>query len=658
MDGLTKSLAKLSWRGITAYKDILQMYKDQEDPAEEDEGWKILTMVAVARLPSLPSEDLRVAAAALTEDSLSPSAKMQIQEIIKLTEGHLRIITNSEGHVQLSDGTLFDFFHQYEFAAKIRRKAHSNMAEACVNFLKHKLPELSDRTKYMSNTSFWEEPFLVYATAYWGDHMASAGIYLAPHVSERALELLETTDWLQAYINAAWVSNLRRKEPPQWDVNSGVHALHICAWFGLSDLIRKVQRKNDVDEREATFGQTPLMYACRKGHEEAVDTLLGLGADPALLSDRGHNALFEAVIVIEESPEHRQSKMRIVDRLIKDGRVDLRTTNAKSKYRTVVHIAVIQGHRGLVERLLSYGADPNCFDSRGFTPLMYAARDCKVEMVEALLHHGAHTDAFGKTWPYRTTALHLVVEDCARYEDECKDEHRQIMSELLAHNTDLTLQDAWGFDVVTKAKQLNLDVLELLRSITQRARRCESGTVHKILAEPLPRYMLHFAVSTHCLHDVQDILLSKPSVARAKDQHGRTPLHLAANNCNKHLGRVIDAEFSESVNKILSALIPYSDLSAKDHWGFTAMDYALYNRNVATQILLLEGGAKLDANRHDALNTLALYSYDLQKPCAMRTLLQLGANELEIYSLIVLKRRPTISLEDLQWHKWSADALY
>jgi len=33
-----------------------------------------------------------------------------------------------------------------------------------------------------------------------------------------------------------------------------------------------------VDVREPTYGQTPLMYACRRGHVEVVRQLLDFGA--------------------------------------------------------------------------------------------------------------------------------------------------------------------------------------------------------------------------------------------------------------------------------------------------------------------------------------------------------------------------------------------
>ncbi|KAJ4354684.1 uncharacterized protein N0V89_006421 [Didymosphaeria variabile] len=657
-NAVKKSLTQFSWRGDIAYTNDVGYMRNQDDSVEGHVGWKVLTLLVAAQWSSMPPEDLRVALAALIERSLSPDSKMKMGEMVDLARGYISIYPNAQGHA-LTEGSFLEFFYRSESASEILSEAHSNMAEACVNFLTLKLPELSEAKKFHCNTSFWNEPFLHYATIYWGDHVRLAGKGLDSRVIDQAIQLLEDTKCMNAYIKASWVSNLRQREPLQWDVNSKVHALHVCAWFGIAPLIKNLHRSGSVDKREATFGQTPLIYACRKGHEEAVSVLLELGANPALFSDRGHNAFFEAVIVTKMSLEHIQSKMKIIDLLLRDDRIRLSATHPKSKRRTVLHVAVLKSHEDIVEQLLISGASPNCFDERGITPLMYAARDCKVKMVETLLRHKASPDLFGTSWRFRTTALHMVVESYPQREDndadddadddsdDDADDHREIITILLRNKANLELRDAWGLNVMAKSKQRNLNLSDLFERTAQYARLRTTTGLFEILVEPLPKHVLHSAVSTYHVRAVHDLLLAKPYLARTKDQYGRTPLHLAANNCNKHLGRNWNRDRSKVVEVITSALMTHSVPSAVDKWGLTAMDYALYNRDALIQLTLLEGGAKLDAKRHDDLNSLLELAYKLQKLRAVGTLLKSGADKFEAYSLIVQRGHLTLSLDDL-----------
>lgn len=381
------------------------------------------------------------------------------------------------------------------------------------------------------------------------------------------------------------------------------------------------------------------MYASRKGHESAVVVLLDAGADPARFSSKGYNALFEAVTVYELS--QRDSKIRISKRLLDDGRIDIHATHPGSKHRTALHIAARQGEdcASLVETLISHGADPNRIDDRGWTPIMSAARLGRERIVERLLEAPVDVDLFGSQWNFKTTALHLAVEGG----------HQEIAVRLLARGAKPWLRDVWGLDVEAKAKRKGLQKLIDLMA-EQRTPGSGSPTVDEIQPAPLETHALHEAVSGRYVSRVEALLKKDSLLALTKDQCGRTPLHLAVNNCNRHLFRAMNA----SDIAMAKMLIPHSDLSATDRWGLRVMDYAIYNRRGFMQVELLDAGAEFDAHRSDDLNFLLSLAYHDEKANAISRLFAKGADEFQAYPLVPPQMLENSNIGALQSHKRSA----
>ncbi|KAF2635274.1 ankyrin, partial [Massarina eburnea CBS 473.64] len=112
--------------------------------------------------------------------------------------------------------------------------------------------------------------------------------------------------------------------------------------------------------------------------------------------------------------------------------------------RTALHIAVLKGHNDIVKHLLSSSASPNCFDDRGFTPLMYAVTHGKADMVDSLLNHGASPDIYGPKW--REMAVNTIVA-------------------LLAEHSNLAATDKWGltamnYAVYNQYSSIQMELLE------------------------------------------------------------------------------------------------------------------------------------------------------------------------------------------------------
>lgn len=628
-----ENISRIPWRGSSTYRADLNQLQTDEIHAEDQAGWRIVSLVMAARR-TLKQEDLRTAEAALRLRKLEEKYmdKMDHSRMIFLSKGLITVIQDPNQNV-VADPPFYDFFHSPERDSGSQfHEAHYNMASACLNYLR--LETLLESSKYDINKRFWEEPFLAYAACFWGEHVRLAESEV---VDSKARDFLQDHQRFAALLKAAWTCSLPAQASLRWDVNSGLHALHVCAWFGLASLIPMVRGKSSIDELEPSYNQTPLMYASRKGHFNAVVALLDAGADPTRFSSKGYNALFEGVTVHELS--QRDSKIQICKRLLDDGQTDIHATHPASKHRTALHIAARQGEEcaSLVDMLISYGADPNRIDDRGWTPIMSAARLGRGKIVESLLEAPVDVDLFGSQWNFKTTALHLAVEGS----------HQDIAIHLLTRGAKPWLRDIWGLDVEAKAKRKGLQkVVDLIAE--QRTPGSGSPTVDEIQPAPLEAHALHHAVSERCLSRVEARLKKDPSLALTKDQCGRTPLHLAVNNCNRHLLRAMDA----SDIKMAKMLISHTDLSAADRWGLRVMDYAIYNRRGFMQVELLDAGAEFDAHRSDDLNFLLSLAYHDGKANTITRLFAKGADEFQAYPLVAPRMLENGNIGDLQKYKF------
>nr|XP_053654815.1 26S proteasome non-ATPase regulatory subunit 10-like [Cherax quadricarinatus] len=135
---------------------------------------------------------------------------------------------------------------------------------------------------------------------------------------------------------------------------------------------------------------TDLKIAAEKGNEDIVKTLLLAGADPNYMDRYLRTPLHYAV---------RNNHAGVVQVLLNDSRCD---PNAKEKTDsnlssglsghwikgiTALHTAVVKGYDDCVKMLLDAGADVNCQDDDGRTPLYYAAENNNVDIVQMLLNN-------------------------------------------------------------------------------------------------------------------------------------------------------------------------------------------------------------------------------------------------------------------------------
>jgi ankyrin repeat protein len=170
-------------------------------------------------------------------------------------------------------------------------------------------------------------------------------------------------------------------------------------------------RKADVRAKEAPQGHTALMQAVANKHVAVARALIEAGADVNAHANSGFTPLMFAA---------QQGDMEATRVLLAAGaRVnDATTEGARWVGDTALLVASLNGHEELAIYLLDQGADPNAADDNGFTALHFAifhgltkmsgvrmrqytgiflARPNMVELVKALLAHGANPNARVKT---------------------------------------------------------------------------------------------------------------------------------------------------------------------------------------------------------------------------------------------------------------------
>ena len=176
----------------------------------------------------------------------------------------------------------------------------------------------------------------------------------------------------------------------------GLTPLMWASASGNVELVRQLLESGAAVDRRANDGTTALMLASANGFTEVVRALLLRGADVTaarggvtarqLALERGHS---DVVKLLEQAEI-------LGARLLQ---------------------AASEGHDMAVRQLLALGAPVNVTDERGATALMIAARNGDLGMLQALLSRGADSsvrDSEGKTvfeWaePSSTTAKYVVA---------------------------------------------------------------------------------------------------------------------------------------------------------------------------------------------------------------------------------------------------------
>jgi len=230
----------------------------------------------------------------------------------------------------------------------------------------------------------------------------------------------------------------------------GTTALHWAAVNGDAALAARLLRAGADPNARNAFGATPMAAAAEIGDAATLEALLRAGADVESANAEGQTALMAVA---------RTGRVDAATVLLKHGaKVDARE---RWGGQTALMWAAAQGHADMVRLLIRHRADPNAratvrewerrvtaegrpkdMNRGGLTPLLYAARENRVECAQALLAGGADIDLAD---PDGVTPLILALMNV----------HWKMAKVLIDAGADVNLWDFYGQTPLYAAVDMN-----------------------------------------------------------------------------------------------------------------------------------------------------------------------------------------------------------
>jgi serine/threonine-protein phosphatase 6 regulatory ankyrin repeat subunit A len=328
----------------------------------------------------------------------------------------------------------------------------------------------------------------------------------------------------------------------------GYNYLHYAAIYG-SSLLSKLLLDGGFDIEALPTPPadhicgTALVLACRNGETVAAKTLLDHGANiHAFCTPEQDSSLHMAMMC-----DH-QSTVKLL--LEQGANIECRNANGETP--------LISGSRHgskSIKNLLDAGADINAYDKEGFTALHYACGNGHESVVEQLLASGAQNRKANND----KLPLHVAIGEPIV----------QLLLQLFPDSVNVRDQDGWTA-LHSAAIKGNLPLMDLL---LKKGSDVEAQT-------NLGSLPLHYAAFSGREDIVEMLIQQKPHTINARENNGVTVLHSAVSK--GHL----------SIAKLLLVNEP-NLLEAKDDRGRTALFLAFINGWDEVVEFLLQQGSQL-----------------------------------------------------------------
>jgi uncharacterized protein len=423
------------------------------------------------------------------------------------------------------------------------------------------------------------------------------------------------------------------------DVNApgkdGTPALH---WVVRVDDVETAQLliRAGADVKLADrYGVTPLFLACSNGNAAMIKLLLDAGSDPNTVDPTGETALMTAVkignlesvkllldhgaVVDTADPTYKQTALMIaarenhsdVARLLLDrgANVNAQTrTGATPAWVLPNSVAGFGFGKGIIRGGLPADRGSRYFTPGGLTPLLYAARDGRLETAKILVAAGAD---LSKKDPNDITPLLMAISN----------NHPDVARFLIDKGADINASDWYGRTPLWTAVEVrNMDfdngtfenlvdrepLLELIQTLLDKGANPNPRTKESI---PIRRFMLRttgtlewvdFTGQTPFLRAayagdlaVMRLLLKHGADPKISTYAGTTPLMVAAG-----VNWVVDQTYDEGQKNLLEAVkLCYElGLSVNDanSMGITAVMGAANRGSDEIIEWLVSKGARLD----------------------------------------------------------------
>ena len=181
-----------------------------------------------------------------------------------------------------------------------------------------------------------------------------------------------------------------------------------------------------------------LFNAAKLGDVSEITLQVSRGMDPNASDPNGNTLLIIAA---------RENQPTVVAELLRQPGIKLNARNTVGD--SAIMLASLRGNTGIVEQLLKAGA---AFDDEGWNPLLYAAFEGRVEIVDLLLARGANVNALA---PNKSTPLMFAA----------RNGHDDVVARLLKAGAKLDLKndqnetaEGWAL------KHRNTDIAEMIQA--------------------------------------------------------------------------------------------------------------------------------------------------------------------------------------------------
>ena len=556
-------------------RNMLRITEESDNPRDSKLAHRILQWVVHAHRPLSLAELGDALAVDLTKPGLRKALRPDKAVILEVTAGMI-VIDIDERSVRLNHRTAQEYFDSTRdrwFATALTDMTRVSLHYMSLGELAKPCEGIYEDRDFDSRKKAY--PLLGYAYVYWGDHAREAGPHL--ETEEAILAYVKDANKIAAWTQAVWY--LYSTERAEWDIRKGASALHVCVWFGLTDVVSKLLDEGlDVNAADPKYGQTPLMYACRQGQSTTVAKLLEYGADVNQYSQRDSVALFEAI---------DNGSVEVLKLLLSHRELDVNAIHPRRYNRTALMLAAASGKIEIVNALLDQpGIKADRKDMEGNTALSLATIAGDSDIVTSLLEH-EDIDIDSQN-SLGSTALMFAV--AAKGGGKETIDKIVIATLLLDKGADSSIKDReGGGTAILRAVDVgSKTMVKLLLDYNANA------DVH----DDLNRGLLHSAA----LNDdgdegIAQLLLEQGLDVNAQDQNGKTPLHDA--------GRIGNSEFTKQM------LDSGANQSIKDKLGRTPRTVAWQYGNLKV-MSILDGqnllDQKIEQDAYPAVHSLPMWA--------------------------------------------------
>ena len=320
-----------------------------------------------------------------------------------------------------------------------------------------------------------------------------------PVLNCRAYHLIKHTEEKLQFMCLIGIFSLEINDHPvlQEDENMNFTfqlALLEAVTVGNNEAVEFILQLKTVDiDHTNEEGETALILACKRGHEDTVHSLLSAGANANIQNKKGRTALMKA---------SAHNHISIIHKLLQaNANPHLKALDRSN----VLMIASYHGNYEIVQLFISKGVDYKYQREDGWTAFMIACQNGHTRIVELLLKEQVDPNVQEKNgW----NAFMMA----------CQNGYTRIVELLLNHHScNLRATNKKGETILHCAVE-HVDILKYLID------ECSCDPMATTLDGRTP---LHYAANFASSASVEFLLSTGNSDPLAKDKYGKTPLQLA-----------------------------------------------------------------------------------------------------------------------------------